>query len=127
MLDQIRPCLLPSAEIRQRSDGTEGIYDPPSGASFETSPEQANLVTLFDGKRSLLEISAEYLNRHGFVPFAALDDLMRGLADADLLHDPPDSLQRVGMMDRNSWLDILAPRSMWRMRSLWPTPLRALE
>ena len=71
MLDQVRPGLLPSAEVRQRSDGTEGIYDAETGNSFETAPDQANLVTLFDGKRSLLEISAEYLNRHGFVPFAA--------------------------------------------------------
>ena len=69
MLDQIRPCLLPNAEIRRRSDGTEGIYDAATGHSFETSPEQANLVQLFDGKRSLLEISAEYMNRYGFVPF----------------------------------------------------------
>ena len=127
MLDQVRPALLPTAEVRKRSDGTEGIYDAETGASFETAPDQANLVTLFDGKRSLLEISAEYLNRHGFVPFAALDDLMRGLADADLLHDPPDSLQRVGMMDRNSFIDVLAPRSLLRYRPFWPGPLRALE
>ncbi len=127
MLDQVRPALLPSAEVRKRSDGTEGIYDANTGNSFETAPDQANLVTLFDGKRSLLEISAEYLNRHGFVPFAALDDLMRGLADADLLHDPPESLQRVGMMDRNSFIEVLAPRSLLRFRAYWPTPLRALE
>lgn len=127
MLDQVRPALLPSAEVRKRSDGTEGIYDANTGNSFETAPDQANLVTLFDGKRSLLEISAEYLNRHGFVPFAALDDLMRGLADADLLHDPPESLQRVGMMDRNSFIEVLAPRSLLRFRGFWPTPLRALE
>lgn len=127
MLDQVRPALLPTAEVRKRSDGTEGIYDADTGSSFETAPDQANLVTLFDGKRSLLEISAEYLNRHGFVPFAALDDLMRGLADADLLHDPPDSLQRVGMMDRNSFMDVLSPRSLLRFRAFWPTALRALE
>lgn len=127
MLDQVRPGLLPTAEVRKRSDGTEGIYDAETGNHFETAPDQANLVTLFDGKRSLLEISAEYLNRHGFVPFAALDDLMRGLADADLLHDPPDSLQRVGLMDRNSFIEVLAPRSLLRIRTFWPTPLRALE
>ncbi|MBL8953753.1 MAG: cyclic nucleotide-binding domain-containing protein [Myxococcaceae bacterium] len=127
MLDQVRPALLPTAEVRKRSDGTEGIYDAVSGMSFETAPDQANLVTLFDGKRSLLEISAEYLNRHGFVPFAALDDLMRGLADSDLLHDPPDSLQRVGMMDRSSFIEVLQPRSLLRFKSFFPTPLRALE
>jgi CRP-like cAMP-binding protein len=127
MLDNVRPGLLPSAEVRKRSDGTEGIYDAETGNSFETAPDQANLVTLFDGKRSLLEISAEYLNRYGFVPFAALDDLMRGLADSDLLHDPPESLQRLGLMDRGSFIEMLAPRSLVRTRTLWPTPLRALE
>src|SRR5438105_3718922 len=112
MLDQVRPGLLKSAEVRRRSDGTEGIYDPDSGSSFETAPDQANLVGLFDGNRSLLEVSAEYLNRHGFVPFAALDDLMRGLADADLLQDPPDGLQRLGALDRNSFFDVLTPHAV---------------
>jgi hypothetical protein len=75
MLDQVRPALTPTAEVRRRSDGTEGIYDPSTGHAFETTHEQSNLVGLFDGKRSLLEISAEYLSKYGFVPFAALDDL----------------------------------------------------
>ena len=127
MLDQIRPCLLPNAEIRRRSDGTEGIYDPASGHSFETSPEQANLVQLFDGKRSLLEISAEYMNRHGFVPFAAIDDLMWGLADANLLVDPPESLERLGMLDRSSWAELITPTSRLRWRTPFPTVLRAVE
>lgn len=127
MLDQIRPCLLPSAEIRRRSDGTEGIYDAASGHSFETVPEQANLVQLFDGKRSLLEISAEYMNRYGFVPFAAIDDLMWGLADANLLVDPPESLERLGMLDRSSWVELITPTPRARWKAYWPTVLRALE
>src|SRR5438132_1589424 len=73
MLDQVRPALLPTAEVRKRSDGTEGIYD------------------------------------------------------ADLLYEPPESLQRVGMMDRNSFIDVLAPRALWRGRALWPMPLRVIE
>ncbi len=124
MLDQIRPCLLPSAEIRQRSDGTEGIYDAPSGASFETSPEQANLVQLFDGKRSLLEISAEYMNRHGFVPFAAMDELVWGLTDAHLLVDPPQNIDRLGA---SAWVELVTPTSRARWKMPWPTALRALE
>ncbi len=127
MLDQIRPCLLPSAEIRRRSDGTEGIYDAQTGHSFETVPEQANLVQLFDGKRSLLEISAEYMNRYGFVPFAAIDDLMWGLADANLLVDPPENLERMGMLDRSSWVELITPTPRARFKSLWPTAFRALE
>lgn len=124
MLDQIRPCLLPSAEMRKRSDGTEGIYDAPSGASFETTPEQANLVELFDGKRSLLEISAEYMNRHGFVPFAAMDELIWGLTDAHLLVDPPQSIDRLGV---SAWSELVTPTSRARWRMPWPTFFRALE
>ena len=127
MLDQIKPCLLPSAEIRRRSDGTEGIYDAQTGHSFETVPEQANLVQLFDGKRSLLEISAEYMTRYGFVPFAAIDDLMWGLADANLLVDPPENLERTGMLDRSSWVELITPTPRARFKSLWPTAFRALE
>ena len=127
MLDQIKPCLLPSAEIRRRSDGTEGIYDAATGHGFETGLEQANLVQLFDGKRSLLEISAEYMNRHGFVPFAAIDDLMWGLADANLLVDPPESLERMGMLDKSSWVELITPTPRLRWKAFWPTPLRALE
>lgn len=125
MLDQIRPCLLPSAEIRRRSDGTEGIYDAQTGHSFETAPEQANLVQLFDGKRSLLEISAEYMTRYGFVPFAAIDDLVWGLADANLLVDPPENLERTSM--RSSWLELITPTPRARWKVLWPTAFRALE
>lgn len=127
MLDQIRPCLLPTAEVRKRSDGTEGIYDAASGHSFETSTEQSNLVQLFDGKRSLLEISAEYMNKHGFVPFAAIDDLMWGLADANLLVDPPESLDRVGMLDKSSWVELITPHPRLRWKAFWPTIFRALE
>lgn len=127
MLDQIRPCLLPSAEIRVRSDGTEGIYDADSGHSFETAPEQANLVQLFDGKRSLLDISAEYMNRHGFVPFAAIDDLMWGLADANLLVEPPENLDRTGMLDRSSWVALITPTPRVRWKTSWPSVLRAVE
>jgi cAMP-dependent protein kinase regulator len=128
MLDHVRPGLLATAEVRRRSDGTEGIYDAESGHAFETAADQSNLVQLFDGKRSLLEVSAEYMNRHGFVPFAAMDDLMRGLADADLLAEAPDGLQRMNMMDRGSFVDMLAPRVLWRFKSIpFPAPLRALE
>ncbi|MEW5738883.1 MAG: cyclic nucleotide-binding domain-containing protein [Myxococcota bacterium] len=127
MLDQVRPCLLPGAEVRKRSDGTEGIYDPDSGHSLETTPEQANLVQLFDGKRSLLEISAEYMNRHGFVPFAAIDELLWGLADAGLLVNPPQNLGRLSMVDKSAAVDLIAPHSRVRWKTSFPRALRALE
>jgi cAMP-dependent protein kinase regulator len=127
MLDQIRPRLLPGAEVRKRSDGTEGIYDPDSGQSLETTPEQANLVPLFDGQRSLLEISAEYMNRHGFVPFAAIDELLAGLTDANLLVNPPESRGHRSTVDHSSSIDLIAPVSRTRWKTAWPRALRVLE
>lgn len=127
MLDQIRPRLLPQAELRLRGDGTAGIYDADTGRGFETTAEQARLVALFDGQRSLLEISAEYMNAHGYVPFAAIDELMWGLTDAHLLVDPPRNLERMGAVDRSAWIDLLVPSSRARFRLPWPTALRALE
>ena len=126
MHDQLRPRLLPTAELRRRSDGTEGIYDADTGRSFETAPDQANLLALFDGSRSLLEISAEFMTRHGYVPFAALDDLLWGLAEAGLLESPPQR-ERPGSIGRGSWLETLAPTSRLRWAARWPTALRALE
>ncbi|GMU58928.1 MAG: hypothetical protein AMXMBFR34_06910 [Myxococcaceae bacterium] len=125
MLDQVRPALLPGALVRKRKDGTEGIYDPDSGHSYETTPEQANLVALFDGKRSLLEISAEYMSRHGFVPFAAIDELLWGLADAQLLVDPPQNIGRLSSSSASS--DLVAPHSRSRWKTKWPRALRSLE
>jgi CRP-like cAMP-binding protein len=123
VLDQVRPSLTSSAEVRRRSDGTEGIYDPESGHSFETTPEQSNLVGLFDGKRSLLEISAEFLSKYGFVPFAALDDLMRGLSDNELLINGP----AIRLSERSPWVDALLPSAHGRWKDLMPRPLRMLE
>lgn len=113
--------------MRKRSDGTEGVYDPESGHSIETTPEQANLVQLFDGKRSLLEISAEYMNRHGFVPFAAIDELMWRLVDANLLVNPPRNLDRLAMVDRSSLIDLINPVPHARWKAMWPRFLRVLE
>lgn len=127
MLDQVRPALTPTAEVRRRSDGTEGIYDPVTGHSFETTHEQSGLVELFDGQRSLLEISAEYLGKYGFVPFAALDDLMRGLADAELLFNGPDALRGMGAAERSPWVDALLPSAHARWSDSWPRVARVLE
>lgn len=127
MLDQIRPCLLPGAEVRVRKDGTAGVYDPDSGHSLEVTPEQANLLQLFDGKRSLLEVSAEYMNRHGFVPFSAIDELLWALTDANLLVDPPRNLAALSTVDRGGAIDLIAPHSRQRWSSVLPRALRVLE
>lgn len=127
MLDQVRPQLLSSAVVHQRADGSQGIYDPPSGHTFETTAEQANLVALFDGERTLLEISAEYMNRHGYVPFAAIDELLWGLLEAGLLTRPPENLERLNALDRATWVELLRPIVHLRVKLWWPTALRVLE
>ena len=127
MLDQIRPCLLATAVVRQRSDGTLAIYDPVTGHTVEASAEQAGLVPLFDGQRTLLEISAEYLGRHGFVPFAAIDELTWDLVAAGLLMHPPRNLERLNSLDRSAWVDLLAPSVRARFQLPCPRALRALE
>lgn len=124
MSDEFRPLLLPTAQVRLRSDGTEGIYDAETGRCLETAPDQAKLVQLCDGTRSLLEISGEYLSRHGFVPFAALTDLIRALARAHLLANPPEELERMGLGDLGSWTDLFAPSVLWRRRSRTPLAMR---
>lgn len=126
MHDQLRPKLVPTAEVRHRSDGTDGLYDPETGHHFETAADQKNLVQLFDGTRTLLEISAEFMNRHGYVPFAALDDLMWGLADAGMLVNPP-AVERPGVLTRNSMVESIAPHAGARWKTAWPAALRALE
>lgn len=127
MLDQIRPRLVPQAEVRVRSDGTAGIYDPDSGHALELSAEQANLLQLFDGQRSLLEVSAEYMNRHGFVPFSAIDELLWSLTDAHLLVDPPKNLGQLSTVDHSAAIDLIAPQPHARWKAPWPRALRALE
>lgn len=127
MLDQIRPCLLPGAEVRVRSDGTAGVYDADSGHALEVTAEQAKLLQLFDGKRSLLEVSAEYMSRHGFVPFSAIDELLWALTDANLLVDPPQNLGALSRADRASAIDLITPHSRQRWKSTEPRALRVLE
>ena len=122
MLDDIRPRLLSTVTVRDRSDGTEGIYDPDTGHSFETAKDQSKLAIMFDGERSLLDISAAHLNESSFVPFAALNDLMRALVRANLLENPPDDL-----VDQVDWTEMLSPRPLVRFRTLVPTVLRATE
>ncbi|MEW6431303.1 MAG: cyclic nucleotide-binding domain-containing protein [Myxococcota bacterium] len=127
MLDQIRPSLTPGAEVRVRSDGTAGIYDPESGSALDATQEQANLLQLFDGQRSLLEISAEYMNRHGFVPFAAIDELLWALTDANLLVNPPRNQGVSSTVERGGAVDLLTPHSRKRWKATAPRSLRVLE
>ncbi|MBI3183252.1 MAG: cyclic nucleotide-binding domain-containing protein [Myxococcales bacterium] len=127
MLADFPPRILPTAQVRLRSDGSYGIYDPETGRSFEAAADQSKLVQLFDGKRSLSEIAAEHLSAHGFVPFAALNDLTRALATAELLANPHEEVERVGLAGWRPWTDWLEPWVLSKRRP-WAKPwLRAIE
>jgi CRP-like cAMP-binding protein len=127
MLDDIRPCLLPGTEVRIRSDGTAGVYHPDSGRALEATREQAALLQLFDGQRSLLDVSAEYMSRHGFVPFSAIEELLWALTDANLLVDPPRNADAFSRVDNTSAIDLVTPHSHRRWRPTVPRAFRVLE
>jgi CRP-like cAMP-binding protein len=98
MIQMLQPRLSEGVRSRQRSDGTFGVYDPRTSAALEVSADQARLVPLIDGSRTVPEIAADHLNRHGFVPFAALRDLLRSLASAGLLANPRTELDAAGLV-----------------------------
>jgi hypothetical protein len=67
------------------------------------------------------------MNRHGFVPFAAIEELLWELAEANLLVAPPQHLGRLSMGDRAAAVDLLAPHSSVRWKTEWPRGLWVLE
>lgn len=86
-LATFRPKLTATSRVGTRSDGSCGIYDNLSGRSVEVAKDQATLVALMDGSRTVPELVEAHYALHRFVPFAALDDLLRSL-HANALLDP---------------------------------------
>lgn len=84
-LESFRPKLTPNARVEVRSDGSCGVFDEVTGRSLEVAKDQATLLTLIDGERTVPQIVEAHYAEHRFVPFAALDDLLRALATAGLL------------------------------------------
>lgn len=107
--DDARPGLRPTAHFRLRSDGSGGTYDPSTGASVEVAPDQARLLALLDGRRTLGEVMEAHYAAHRSMPLAALDDLLLTLAKNGALQ---------GVEARaapRTWLSRwLSPRTSWR-------------
>lgn len=108
MIDALRPRLVPTARHRLRSDGSGGAWDPSTGNKLEVAADEAPLLELIDGQRTLAEIAEAHASKHGYVPFTALRDLLRGLAKHGLLANPEDELQRAGLTGRRRLHERLA-------------------
>ncbi len=110
--DDVRPALLPTAQVRVRADGSAGLFDPPSGVGLEVAADQARLLVLLDGRRTLAEVMEAHYAAHRATPLAALDDLLTSLAAQGLLVGGPPARRRGGR-----WLArLLASRPLWRVR-----------
>lgn len=111
-LDDSKPALSPSATFQRRSDGSAGVYDRTTGAALEVAPDQAALLALFDGQRTLAAIMEAHYAAHRSMPLAALDDLLTKLSDAGVLAGAPTRRARP-----KTWLArLLSPRILLRAR-----------
>ena len=108
VIDALRPRLTPTTRFRVRSDGTAGAWDPKTGNALEVATDEAPLLALIDGKRTLSDIAEEHAKAHGFVPFAALRDLLRALAKHGLLDNDEKELVSAGFTGTRSRMERLA-------------------
>src|SRR4051812_16923283 len=112
-LESFRPKLTPNARVRLRSDGSCGVFDDVTGKALEVARDQATLIPLLDGTRSIPELVEAHYAEHRFVPFAALDDLLKSLATAGLLDDSagpsPVTARKRSWMQRATW-ELAHPR-----------------
>ncbi len=108
--DDARPALSPTARLRVRSDGSGGVYDPATGAALEVAPDQARLLALLDGQRTVGALMEAHYAAHRSMPLGALDDLLTKLAATGALAGSTAGRRRGG-----TWLTRwLAPRTLWR-------------
>lgn len=109
--DDVRPALLPTVQVRVRADGSAGLFDPPSGVGLEVAADQARLLVLLDGQRTLGEVMEAHYAAYRSTPLAALDDLLTALGERGLLLGGPPARPRAG----GRWLArLLAQRVLWR-------------
>lgn len=108
--DDVRPALLPTTQVRLRADGSAGLFDPPTGIGLEVAADQARLLVLLDGKRTLGEVMEAHYAAYRSTPLAALDDLLTALGERGLLvGGPPARPRPVRWLAR-----LLTQRVLWR-------------
>lgn len=97
MFDTFVPRLRAGLRIQSRDDGSAVLFDPAKGDHLAIASDQATLLALLDGERSVGAITAEHFAAHGFVPFQALADLLASLRARGLLANDPASLDEAGV------------------------------
>lgn len=107
--DAARPALREGVIFRLHADGGGGAYDPSTGASLEIAPDQARLLALLDGQRTIGEVMEAHYAAHRSMPLSALDDLLAALAKHGVLEGT------VQKTSARTWLSRwLSPRTLWR-------------
>jgi CRP-like cAMP-binding protein len=97
MLDTLVPRLVPGLRRKEREDGSAVLLDPRTGKHLQIASDQAGLLALLDGQRSVGAIASEHFSRHGFVPFQALGDLLGALRARRMLENGEADLDAAGI------------------------------
>lgn len=116
LLEGFRPTLPPHAQVRTRADGTAAVHDPEAGRGAELGADQATLLALIDGRRTLAEVAEAHYTAHGFVSFNALRDLLRTLATRGLLANNEAELRAHGLVEERAPLSHRAARTLIALR-----------
>jgi CRP-like cAMP-binding protein len=94
--EQFVPRLAPGTQLFSRRDGSAVVLL--EHRALEVAADQAFLLSLMDGKRSLAEISGEHYQQHKFVPFQAMVDLLSTLRTQDLLANGLSEMDQAGIV-----------------------------
>jgi CRP-like cAMP-binding protein len=94
--EEFVPRLASGTEMFSRSDGSAVLLL--AHRALEVAADQAFLLKLMDGKRSLAEISAEHYQQHKFIPFQAMVDLLSTLRTQELLANGLSEMDQAGIL-----------------------------
>lgn len=97
MLDTLVPRLRASARIHSRAGGSVALADLETGTFVELAADQAAIVALFDGQRTIADVVAAHFARHAAFSFQALGDLLSRLRQVGLLENPTAELEAAGV------------------------------
>ena len=109
--DAARPALRDGVVFRLHADGSGGAYDPSTGAALEVAPDQARLLALLDGRRTVGEVMEAHYAAFRSMPLAALDDLLATLGKHGVLAGGGAAQAPRARTWISRWL---SPRTLWR-------------
>jgi CRP-like cAMP-binding protein len=94
--EEFVPRLAPGTQTFSRRDGSAVVLL--EHRALEIAADQAFLLSLMDGKRTLAEISAEHYQQQKFVPFQAMVDLLSTLRTQELLANDLSEMDQAGIL-----------------------------